>query len=209
MAIENYGELKTAIQEWLDRTDAATVAKIPQFISNFETRAGDIVYSRHGILRTTITLTGQFTALPTDFSEFDLAWIASPYRKIRQEDTKQLADLRERNANAAGPLELIAVVGGEIEAYPTPTENTVLSCAYFRKVPALVDDEDTNWLLDAHPDIYLYGSLIDSAPYLHDDARINLWSGMLDRRLAEINVKATRSKFGASGPGRIRHRAIG
>ena len=45
---------------------------------------------------------------------------------------------------------------------------------------------DTNWLLTNYPDIYLYGSLIESAPYLRDDQRIGLWQSEYDRRADEL-----------------------
>lgn len=34
---------------------------------------------------------------------------------------------------------------------------------------------DPNWLLTAHPDIYLYGTLVESAPYLRDEERLPVW----------------------------------
>lgn len=45
---------------------------------------------------------------------------------------------------------------------------------------------DPNWLITAHPDVYLYGALVESAPYLKDDARIATWAGRLELALEGI-----------------------
>jgi hypothetical protein len=206
MAITTYALLKAAVADWLNRDDLTT--QIAQFIELYEERADDLVRSRLGLARTTLTLTGQFTALPTDFAEVESAWVTSPYKRLIVMDSKQLAEERQRTADAAGTLKWIAVAGAEMEGFPTPAANTDIELLYFRTVTPLAAEGSSNWLLLAHPDLYLYGSLIASAPFLHDDERINLWTGMHDRRLAEINIASERTKHGGSAP-RIRHRAIG
>ena len=56
----------------------------------------------------------------------------------------------------------------------------------FKSVTSLSVSNTTNWLLTAHPDAYLYGSLLEAAPYLMDDARLAMWATALERVLAEI-----------------------
>lgn len=45
---------------------------------------------------------------------------------------------------------------------------------------------DPNWLLTAHPDIYLYASLVESAPFIRDDERVALWEAELEHRLQNL-----------------------
>ena len=42
-------------------------------------------------------------------------------------------------------------------------------------VPALSDAAPTNWLLTKAPMIYLYGALLQTAPFTGDDGRIATW----------------------------------
>jgi hypothetical protein len=51
---------------------------------------------------------------------------------------------------------------------------------------ALADVTAGNWLLTASPDVYIYASLLEAAPYLGADERVPLWRSELDRRLAEV-----------------------
>lgn len=204
MPLSNYGELKASVADFLNRNDLT--AQIPDFIRLFESRANDRVRVRQGLLRTTLVLTGQFTAAPEGLEEIESCWIPTPYKQIGVITTLQAAEERERTANATGPLESVSVVGNEIEAFPTPSANTTLSLVYFQSVPALTVDEDSNWLLDKYPDLYLYGSLIASAPFLKDDDRLQMWTALHDTRLEEANIAGTRAKLGTI---RVRRTAIG
>lgn len=42
----------------------------------------------------------------------------------------------------------------------------------YQKIPALSDSNLTNWLLDDHPDVYLYGAVVEAAIYIKDDPTI-------------------------------------
>lgn len=54
-------------------------------------------------------------------------------------------------------------------------------------ISALSGAAPTNWLLTSHPDIYLYGALVEAAPYLGDDPRVVVWEAQLERRLNELS----------------------
>jgi hypothetical protein len=54
------------------------------------------------------------------------------------------------------------------------------------------------------PDIYLYGALLQAAPYLQDDARINVWSQLYQSGIEQLTVADDR---GASSGGVLLTRA--
>ena len=66
MAITTYAELKTAVANFLARSDLTD--KIPEFISMAEARMGEELETRSQEKRATATLTGgdAFVSLPTD-----------------------------------------------------------------------------------------------------------------------------------------------
>lgn len=53
-------------------------------------------------------------------------------------------------------------------------------------------DTGTNWLLTNYPDVYLFGALVESAPFVRDDDRLPIWEAELQRRLDELagNVRS-------------------
>jgi hypothetical protein len=70
---------------------------------------------------------------------------------------------------------------------------------YISELPALSDSNTSNWLLEHYPDAYLYGSLIHSAPYLKDDARLQVWAALYQSAIDAINAESEKAKFGGSG----------
>ncbi len=56
-----------------------------------------------------------------------------------------------------------------------------------------------NWLITEEPDVYRYGSLVHSAPYLADDARTAVWAqifGAAMQRLNQSSEEAVNSGVG-------------
>ena len=56
------------------------------------------------------------------------------------------------------------------------------------RMPALLDDvTQTNWLTDFAPQLLLYRTLLEAAPFLKNDARIQTWQTLYDRALAAVS----------------------
>jgi hypothetical protein len=63
----------------------------------------------------------------------------------------------------------------------------------------LSDSNTTNWLLDDHPDLYLFGSLARAEAYLKDDERVAFWKSAEDEALSEVIREANQKRMPA-GP---------
>jgi len=55
-----------------------------------------------------------------------------------------------------------------------------------RDITALTEVAATNWMLTNHPDVYLFGSLVEAIPYIGNDERIPLWQAKYDAALLEV-----------------------
>ena len=64
---------------------------------------------------------------------------------------------------------------------------------------ALSDSAETNWLLTHHPDIYLYGALLHSAPFLQEDARAQTWAALYKSAVERVNDASSKSTASGSG----------
>ena len=78
------------------------------------------------------------------------------------------------------------VIGSTFQFCPVPDAAYVGTLVYWAKVPALSDSNASNWVLANHPDVYLYGALVQSAPYLMDDARVSTWGGLFTAALEDM-----------------------
>jgi hypothetical protein len=92
-----------------------------------------------------------------------------------------------------------AVVGDHaLEVWPVPDGEYTYGVIYKEPIAPLSDDNQTNWLLQKHPDTYLYGTLTHSAPYLHHDERIAVWSAKFSNLVHQINLQAERMLYPTS-----------
>lgn len=64
---------------------------------------------------------------------------------------------------------------------PTPATAQTLEVLYYEQ-PRLLDDEfQTNWLTEYAPDLLLYATLLEAAPFLKNDEHIPTWQNMYNR----------------------------
>lgn len=207
MPLTNYTELQASIADWLNRTDQTEAIK--DFIALAESRWQDRLRAREMLTRSTLAVTTQYTALPADFLEMKSVYIASPYPiKLEVLSKEQLDKKRADDCDTAGTPRFFAIVGSDLEVFPTPSVSATLDTVYYQEVPVLSAGNPTNWLLTKYPDLYLFGALISSAPFLNDDGRLEMWVNGHDARLEEINKAAEKAAHSGS-LARQRYKAIG
>lgn len=64
---------------------------------------------------------------------------------------------------------------------PTPDTAKTLEILYYEQPRFLGEDFQTNWLTDYVPDLLLYATLLEAAPFLKNDERVQVWQTMYDR----------------------------
>lgn len=199
MAITTYSELKSAVADWLNRTDLEAV--IPSFISLAESQFNrdERLRTRDSMVRATATFDQQYEALPADYLEMANLQINGqvPFGKLQFVSLNQIDNYKDRYATNGVP-KYYTIVGNQLELLPTPGGSYEAEMVYYAKIPQLSDTNTTNWLLNKHPDVYLYGALIQSAPYLKDDERIAVWMGIYEKLLEDIEVADERSLYAGS-----------
>jgi hypothetical protein len=197
MAINTFATLKTAIADFLNREDLTAV--IPTFVALAEAQHRREIRDYRMITRAALTINTQFEAVPTDWVQTIRITIdASPTKVLEQVSMNDITEYRESNSDTAGVPMYFAHVGSEIEIWPTPGDTYTGAISYYAKPTALSADGDSNWLLLAAPDIYLYGALMHSAPYLKDDARTAVWAGLYAQAVQSLEAESNAARFGST-----------
>jgi hypothetical protein len=205
-----YTELKADIADWLNRDDLT--ARIPSFIKLAEARFNRDLRVRQMVKRATsetdsgenyVTLPGDWLEARSIKANVNGQLVALQYLTIEGTD----AFLRRR-AFEPGQASFFNITGNRLEIIPTPPDGTTVEMVYYAKIPALSDESASNWLLETWPDMYLYGTLAHTAPYLKDDERIATWASLYDRGLDEIKLADDRAQH-ASFNLRMRAKSIG
>lgn len=70
---------------------------------------------------------------------------------------------------------------------PTPQMPYPAELNYYELLQLLDDTNQTNWLTDFAPNLLLYGSLLELAPFLKNDERIPVWQTAYDRIASGIS----------------------
>jgi hypothetical protein len=198
MPITTYAELKTNIADFLNRDDLTSVSST--FVSLAEADLNRQIRHWRQEKRSTAEIDTQYSAIPADMLEVIRFYITSgDTRPLELISQAEMLDRKFRNLNTSGQPAYYAVTAGELEVYPVPDGTYTSELYYFGKTPALSDSNTSNWILEHYPDAYLYGSLIHSAPYLKDDARIQVWAALYQSAIDSINQASEKAKFGGSG----------
>jgi hypothetical protein len=204
MAISTYIELQAAVSNWLGgRTDLTS--RIPEFITLCEAKLNRELFVRQMETRSTTACDTtddepEFISLPDDFQSMRRIRLSSVSGKPRLNflTGTQADELRYGNSNTSGQPAYFTIMGSEIELIPTPDDDYAVEMVYRKYIPALASNS-VNWLLTLAPDVYLYGTLLETAPYIKEDERIQVWALGFSTALDSINRLGQHSAFN-SGP---------
>jgi hypothetical protein len=185
MAISNYSELKSAIADWLDRTDLTD--SIPNFIALTEARhKRDFKLRRLETRVTANTVADQeYYSLPDNYIAMRNIQLNTDPKTSLEYLTPEQMD-RVYAGSMKGKPKAYSIMVNDIQLRPTPDGVYQIELLYYKHVNPLSDSNATNEILDNHPDIYLYGALVEAEPYLQNDKRIQTWASFYDRAKKDI-----------------------
>lgn len=206
MAIATYTQLTTSVEDWLERADLTT--RVPDFVALAEAKFNRALFvpQMEGRSVTSVDTSStdpEFISLPGDFQSMRRIRLSGISGKPRLEfkSGTQMDEYRYGTGNTSGQPRYFTVMGTELELNPTPDSNYALEVVYRKTIPPLASNS-TNWLLTMAPDLYMYGTLCEAAPFLSDDPRLTIWMASFSAALDSMNKLAITSAFNA-GPMRM------
>lgn len=189
MNIVDYATLQTAIGDWLNRSDLA--ARIPDFIGLAEIRMMRKLRLR--LLEAEVPFTGavgsRTLSLPSDYREpLNLWWNNGVDRDPLRYVPPALLDVW---TSASRPMQW-AIDGANI-AFNCPCDQAYSFTFRYRQGLALSNASPTNILLTTYPDVYLFASLVEAAPYLKDADALQLWDSRYGKAVHDIREEEERA----------------
>jgi hypothetical protein len=140
------------------------------------------------IVRATASMDTEYSAVPSDFLECRTIKLnTNPVQPLQFETVDSLDTLRTQYTAPGRPL-YFGIVGGQIRLVPVPDTAYTAELIYYAKLTKLSSSNATNWLLTSSPDVYLYGALLQGAPYLQNDERIQTWATLYERGLNDLKI---------------------
>jgi hypothetical protein len=95
----------------------------------------------------------------------------------------------------SGPPYRYTLHGTELRLGPAPSGSVTLEILYQSGLPPLSDAAPTNWLLDEHPDAYLYSTLVAAEAFIGHDERVALWTQAAGQALASIEQADRKARW--------------
>ncbi len=191
MAITTYAQLQSAIDSWLNHQLFS--ARSPDFIMLFEAAANRRLRVRQQETSTTLVPSSGDATLPTDYLSWRQArWDGATPRVLDYAEPDYLVS--KFPTVTTTPPSLFTIEGSTFSTRSSDTTN--ITFKYFAKVAALSDSAPTNWLLTAHPDIYLFGSLVEAEMFGVNDERFVLWGARRNEIFDEIERLSNKTRGG-------------
>lgn len=178
-AVMTYDSLVENIQSYLDRTDAATIAKIPLFIMLAEqVIAAEIKFLGNLTVNTSTMVAG------ANIIDKPARWHKTVSMNVTVNGQRQPVLLRKYEylreywpdpADTGVPKFYCDYDYTHWLVAPTPTVAYDFEVLYYERVQPLDSSNQSNWFTQYAPQALLYGSLLQAMPFLKNDERIPMW----------------------------------
>lgn len=148
-----------------------------------------------------ISATVSYLTLPDDFLE-----MRTVFSNTNPQNVVKLAApswATPTYSGLTGYADVYTIIGSLMVVAPRIVGSVTL--VYYQKIPALSDTNTTNWLLTRYPQMYLYGSLLEAAPFLGDDTRATVFLSYMDQAIkdakeADIGARWSNAATRIMGP---------
>ena len=185
MAFTNYTSFVSTVESYLARTDLTSV--IPDFVQMAQLRMSRDLRTEAMLKVATTSPSDNKVAFPTDFLELrEMHFEGNPPVILEY----QSPDLFFRNGQTSlsGRSHYFTMLGTEFQFAPSQNSSYTIQILYYAQPTFISSTTATNLYLTYYPDALLYATLAEAEPYLMNDPRIQTWSALYDRAVANIKT---------------------
>ena len=200
----NYKEIVTAAQAYTDRYDEELVSAMPAFTRVVEGKINNALRTGDQSVRAQIWLQRdqEYYTLPSDWGGArDVEILQEGHQHGRTlvylapEEMNKLN--RQNDSSVRGRHNYYTIIAGQIQVAP-PTDNEVLEVVYYQRLPALMKDEDSNWLTEKNPDAYIFGLCTEICAFAKDEMAFAAYQQRFMDSLIDITMEDQVTRW--SGP---------
>jgi hypothetical protein len=192
-AVMTYDSLVADVATYLERTDTATLEKIPTFVMLAE----QIIASQIKFLGNLTVQASQMTADDPVINK-PARWRKTVSMNITVDGKRQPVLLRRYEyLREYWPDPTATDVPKFYTDYdfthwmvaPTPDVAYNFEVLYYERVQPLDSSNQTNWFTQYAPQALLYGSLLQAMPFLKNDSRVQLWQAMYKQAMDVLTAE--------------------
>ena len=189
MALTTYTTLKASIANWLNRSDL-TSEIADDFIKLTEADFNSKLRVRKMIAQTSFTIDSETEALPTGFLQVRDIYILNGNTKVPLTYTTPSQMDSTVGTSTTGLPNSFTILGDTFRFSPKPDASYTAFINYYKSFDALSDTTTTNYILQTHPAIYLYGALFHAANFLGgiNPQQVQTWQQMFATAMERLEL---------------------
>jgi hypothetical protein len=191
----NLIEFKSLLSRYLKRSDLADL--YDDWIGFTSSRINQQLRLAEQEFRTVTLPLQKFIQLPDDFIEMRHMEVNFQGGRVVEYVTAGQLDQMRARYGTGGAIRFFNIVDHQLELFPAPGADSeqVLTMFYYAKLPALVSDTDTNKVLDAYPQLYLYGCMVEAAAFREHDKDAGSYTQLWRDYSKELNTRQQAGRF--------------
>ena len=203
MALSSYSELKSAIANWLNRSDLTDEIS-DDFIKLTEADFNAKLRIRAMEQIDTITIDSETETVPTGFIAVRSFYILSSSVKYPLEYITPANMFETKGGSRTGkPSAYTIESDNETETFrfgPSPDTSYTGYLSYYKAISALSSSNTSNWMLANHPAVYLYGSLYHASNFLGgiDPQQAQNWLAMYSTAMERCEQNDKQDSYGGA-----------
>lgn len=199
----NYQEIVDASKAYADRQDIEISDNIDTFILLAEARINRVLKTREQSHRiyTPVVADQVYYSLPPDYSGIrDIQYNTDlPHNDHCTKPMSYLSpeQFNAREDSAYGGRLYYTIIANQLQFFPSQEEGS-FEIVYYRKVPNLNATDDTNWVSDTHPDIYLSGVIAEIELFVKNYEVAVGWDKRMSRAISELDNSDIQERWGGT-----------
>jgi len=203
MALTTYTDLKTSIANWLNRSDL-TAEIAGDFIALAEADFNAKLRIRQMEQIDEITINAETVTVPTGFISVRSLYILSGSTKYNVEYITPANLFKTKGSSTSGLPRVYSIESDNAtESFrfaPSPDTSYTGYLQYYKAFNNLSDSVASNYILAAHPAIYLYGSLYHASNFLGgiDPNQTAQWMNMYSMALERCENNDRQDSYGGA-----------
>lgn len=195
MALNNYSALRSAVQDWMARSDLS--GNVADWITLGEARLNRLLPA----VEVDQALIGTPNSRRIDVSSYaivvPIALFAVEAGSGDEREVLPRSDGAMEYIDAAGPPSFYAMDGTlDYIDFDRPLDQAYSFRFRYRQRFALSDSVTTNWLLENYPDLYLSAALVEGSVFTDAPEKAAVFKLKLDEGIREVSSILNRSRSG-------------
>lgn len=188
-----YDSLTNLVLQYLERSDPAVVAFIPTAITmaEFEIAQNIKTLGQMEVVNANMEIGNPVIQKPARWRKTVSMTVTTPTGKqpVFLRKLEYLNNYWPETTATDTPLFYADYDYDHWFIAPTPDAAYLFEALCYTRLIPLDSANQTNWLTQNAPNAMLFGTLKQTAPFLKDDARLALWSGLFDAAMAALKTE--------------------